>query len=102
MNRWELLSYCELLLDAGAVGTNHIDTSYTDVGADGLARLDSEAQGTQKGRFPLCTFPVIHHLNGSYRLDHILSHFTLSLFLDSFYPTLMCFLLFVVVDAYEE
>ena len=42
VNRWELLSYCELLLDAGAVGTNHIDTSYTHVGADGLARLDGE------------------------------------------------------------
>ena len=41
-NRWALLSYCELLLDATAVGTNHIDTCYTDVGADGLARLDGE------------------------------------------------------------
>ena len=42
MNRWELLSYCELLLDAASVGADYIDTCYTDIGVDGLARLDGE------------------------------------------------------------
>ena len=36
------LSYCELLLDATAVGTNYVDSGYGDIGVDGLARLDGE------------------------------------------------------------
>ena len=36
------LSYCEFLLDAATVSTDHVDTSYTDVGVDGFAWLDGE------------------------------------------------------------
>ena len=42
MNRYELLSYCELLLDASSIGTDYVDATDSDVGMDGLAGLDSE------------------------------------------------------------
>ena len=37
-----LLSYCQLFLDASAVGTDHVDATDTDVGIDGLAGLYGE------------------------------------------------------------
>ena len=37
-----LLSYCQLLLDAATVGTDHVDATNTDVGIDGFAWLDGE------------------------------------------------------------
>ena len=43
VNRWALLSDCEFLLDAAAVGTGYVDAGYADVGGDGLAGLDGEA-----------------------------------------------------------
>ncbi len=43
VNRWVQLSYCELLLDAASVSADYVDTGYTDIGTDGLARLDGEA-----------------------------------------------------------
>ena len=36
------LSYCQLLLDAATVGTDHVDATNTDVGIDGFAWLDGE------------------------------------------------------------
>ena len=43
MNRWVQLSYCDFLLDAASVSADYVDTGYTDIGTDGLARLDDEA-----------------------------------------------------------
>ena len=41
-NRWALLSYCELFLDAASVSADYVDTGYTDIGTDGLTGLDVE------------------------------------------------------------
>ena len=37
-----LLSYCQLLLDAATVSTDHVDATDTDVGVDGFAWLYGE------------------------------------------------------------
>ena len=37
-----LLSYCQLLLDAATIGTDHVDATDTDVGVDGFAWLYGE------------------------------------------------------------